>query len=1367
MPRFSRHKHPAPPLPYDDSNQSDSDDLEETMIQKLLSAVRRIKGQKQRPGEERVCSTMTLKFGISAEKTMMLLEKAVLAGRIAKLINKGMPSYRDPDSLGYSKGILAAADLVRMVKKAILTISLNGATIRDIEENICLTHDLIHTPDIAHQVKSSIARQVEQGRLEKHGRLIKVPVVKRHSFPPFKVKPSAICSFCLGTVEQNRSKESEQLISCHECGNSGHPSCLQYSPTLIERIQAEPWLCLECKRCMICNQAANADDLLICDACDKGFHMDCLDPPLEQLPEGRWICPICVPPPNRKRGTSRMFDSSFFSTPKLMKRARKSTEYYSNLEQYGSGGPPRSSLKKKKHRRDDEEDDFDPYDPPVITPTQLPPGVSEEDLELFKAAQEKALALMTDSMNGKSLTPNTRSPPMIAFGKYEITTWYSSPYPQEYAMLPKLYLCEFCLKYMKSQSILKRHRAKCNWYHPPANEVYRKDDLSIFEVDGMASKIYCQNLCLLAKLFLDHKTLYYDVEPFLFYAMTKNDRKGCHLVGYFSKEKSCQQKYNVSCIMTMPQYQRQGFGRLLIHFSYLLSRVEGQPGSPEKPLSDLGRISYHSYWKSTMMEYLYNNASDKLSIRKISSDTGIDPHDIAATLQMLSMLKLKDDGRVVIVKDMTMLEAHMEKVRGSKGRRIELDPDALHWSPLVHGGPTIGTDTGEESEEIIKVKEDENKPQNSTAAPDDDDKAKESTDAPPVKQTRRRRHDVFLNPTRRSLRLSPQAPQSTGPPLPSAEVFDDTPLRRSTRKRRGRQTWTKPRRRGPHIIIEAEPIQPSPLADYIDPVSTRTRSQQIILVDRGKFYNLGLSNFEPLKQRSTKSTSSASGMCSKSEERNLPTDNSDPPSPPGVPGRKALLPRSSSRRRAAHRQPPEVFEEDSEEEEITPSPRKRKKLAKVEVSDSESDSSGSESDSSSSSSSTISTPLRPQTRSALRGGEGRESGDEQEVGGASPAPVLQQPGPQTDLLRGDSDVEEFDESDSDEKSDKEKEEQDDIKQLVETKEAEAREGVTEMQVELPRSSLLERQDTHSEAIASPPQGIPNTTTQPLEIKIFSPQLQVSATPVVLADESSHAPLTTAEGSSQLVFMPPESPEVIVADSPPEPAEKAVGSPMVIVDQLPPFEESVAATVTTPGRSGGNQETVPASYTPLPQLQSLPSALGTPTSTHGTRIIPLPPSVTSALLTAAPSMTAASSSPSAPSFLSQSSMLPPQLTQMSYYMSLLQSQQNVNLLASSQSSYNTLGMFPYLSPYNLSAYQPPSGGGGSPLPRLNPLNRLPFPSSAYWPQGYPNLGGGGATASVPTISQSQSLPNLSGSNLVVPMMQSSQSSATQLPTTTTS
>jgi hypothetical protein len=118
----------------------------------------------------------------------------------------------------------------------------------------------------------------------------------------------------------------------------------------------------------------------------------------------------------------------------------------------------------------------------------------------------------------------------IVLGKYVIDTWYFSPFPTEVTQdCSKLYICEFCLKYMKNQKTLIRHKVKfklnsklkCNLKHPPGDEIYRNEGLSVFEIDGKKQKIYCQNLCLLAKLFLDHKTLYYDVEPFLFYIMTE------------------------------------------------------------------------------------------------------------------------------------------------------------------------------------------------------------------------------------------------------------------------------------------------------------------------------------------------------------------------------------------------------------------------------------------------------------------------------------------------------------------------------------------------------------------------------------------------------------------------------------------------------------------------------------------------------------------------------------------------------------------------------------------------------------------------------------------------------------------------------
>ena len=61
--------------------------------------------------------------------------------------------------------------------------------------------------------------------------------------------------------------------------------------------------------------------------------------------------------------------------------------------------------------------------------------------------------------------------------------------------------------------------------------------VEIFEVDGEQNKVYCQNLCLFCKLFLDHKTLYFGVSPFLFYVVCEYDSEGYHAVGFFSKVK--------------------------------------------------------------------------------------------------------------------------------------------------------------------------------------------------------------------------------------------------------------------------------------------------------------------------------------------------------------------------------------------------------------------------------------------------------------------------------------------------------------------------------------------------------------------------------------------------------------------------------------------------------------------------------------------------------------------------------------------------------------------------------------------------------------------------------------------------------------
>jgi len=51
------------------------------------------------------------------------------------------------------------------------------------------------------------------------------------------------------------------------------------------------------------------------------------------------------------------------------------------------------------------------------------------------------------------------------------------------------------------------------------------------------------------------------------------------------------------------------------YVGYLLSKVEEKIGSPERPLSDLGLISYRSYWKDVLLNYLHNYSGREICIK--------------------------------------------------------------------------------------------------------------------------------------------------------------------------------------------------------------------------------------------------------------------------------------------------------------------------------------------------------------------------------------------------------------------------------------------------------------------------------------------------------------------------------------------------------------------------------------------------------------------------------------------------------------------------------------------------------------------------------------------------------------------------------
>jgi histone acetyltransferase SAS3 len=178
--------------------------------------------------------------------------------------------------------------------------------------------------------------------------------------------------------------------------------------------------------------------------------------------------------------------------------------------------------------------------------------------------------------------------------------------------------------------------------------------------------------------------------------MTENDNYGCHFVGYFSKEKRPSSLNNVSCILVLPIHMRKGYGQYLIEFSYLLTRVEKKTGSPEKPLSDMGLVSYRKYWRLLLCEDLLEQKGP-ISIAAISERTGMTPDDIVSALEGLRAL-VRDPvtKKYALRLDLNYFKQYIDKCHAAGNPTV--NPDCLVWTPYVMGrmgqydeGPALQT----------------------------------------------------------------------------------------------------------------------------------------------------------------------------------------------------------------------------------------------------------------------------------------------------------------------------------------------------------------------------------------------------------------------------------------------------------------------------------------------------------------------------------------------------------------------------------------------------------------------------------------------------------------------------------------------------
>ncbi|KAI4215008.1 MAG: hypothetical protein LQ349_009178, partial [Xanthoria aureola] len=274
--------------------------------------------------------------------------------------------------------------------------------------------------------------------------------------------------------------------------------------------------------------------------------------------------------------------------------------------------------------------------------------VHELPTELLMGSMAAALfpgAPLSKARSTSPLRATNLSIQHVALGDVLFKTWYPSYYPEGLVgrELDRLY--KFCSA--RSES-------------PPGQLIYSRENYAIYEVDGEGHQLFSQNLSLFAKLFLDNKSVFFDVASFNFYLLahkTTTDHlpeSQPQIIGFFSKEKMSWDNNNLACILVFPPWQRKGLGKILMGISYELSRLEGRIGGPEKPLSELGRMGYLKFWQARVAGALLDlRNKSALSVEEIADACWMLPEDVITTIKEMDCLetkKMKNDSSVMINK---------------------------------------------------------------------------------------------------------------------------------------------------------------------------------------------------------------------------------------------------------------------------------------------------------------------------------------------------------------------------------------------------------------------------------------------------------------------------------------------------------------------------------------------------------------------------------------------------------------------------------------------------------------------------------------------------------------------------------------------
>ncbi|XP_015367414.1 PREDICTED: E3 ubiquitin-protein ligase UHRF1-like [Diuraphis noxia] len=124
----------------------------------------------------------------------------------------------------------------------------------------------------------------------------------------YKVKPYQLLSE--RTPEDNKIMQTEPTVMraaalyCIKCKDNLNKSCK------------------ECG-CRVCGGKENEDKQLMCDECNHPYHMECLKPPLKEMPPDDWYCPSCKNDENEIVKAGEKLKASKKKTPESMSTSKR------------------------------------------------------------------------------------------------------------------------------------------------------------------------------------------------------------------------------------------------------------------------------------------------------------------------------------------------------------------------------------------------------------------------------------------------------------------------------------------------------------------------------------------------------------------------------------------------------------------------------------------------------------------------------------------------------------------------------------------------------------------------------------------------------------------------------------------------------------------------------------------------------------------------------------------------------------------------------------------------------------------------------------------------------------------------------------